>query len=77
MATSVLAQLSAAKDRIAELTPVAGMDWRETMQRLLTRMGFPDRRDPCGITLSCGAGAGFMATVPHERCVMPCGLNLF
>ena len=36
--TSLLAQLSAAKDRIAELTPVAGMDWRETMQRMLTRM---------------------------------------
>ena len=38
MVTSLLAQLSAAKDRIAELTPVAGMDWRETMQRMLTRM---------------------------------------
>jgi hypothetical protein len=36
--TSLLAQLSAAKDRIAELTPVAGTDWRETMQRMLTRM---------------------------------------
>ena len=32
--TSLLAQLSAAKDRIAELTPVAGTDWRETMQRM-------------------------------------------
>ena len=38
MVASLLAQLSAAKDRIAELTPVAGMDWRETMQRMLTRM---------------------------------------
>ena len=32
MVTSLLAQLSAAKDRIAELTPVAGMDWRETKE---------------------------------------------
>lgn len=43
MVTSLLAQLSAAKDRIAELTPVAGMDWRETMQRMLTRMEETDR----------------------------------
>lgn len=34
----LIAQLSAAKDQIAELTPVAGMDWRETMQRMLVRM---------------------------------------
>ena len=27
----LIAQLSAAKDQIAELTPVAGMDWRETI----------------------------------------------
>ena len=43
MVASLLAQLSAAKDRIAELTPVAGMDWRETMQRMLTRMEETDR----------------------------------
>ena len=43
MVTSLLAQLSAAKDRIAELTPVAGMDWREPMQRMLTRMEETDR----------------------------------
>ena len=46
MVTSLLAQLSAAKDRIAELTPVAGMDWRETMQRMLTRMEETDRWQP-------------------------------
>lgn len=38
LAVTLAAELSAAKDRIAELTPVDGMDWRETMQRMLTRM---------------------------------------
>ena len=52
MVASLLAQLSAAKDRIAELTPVAGMDWRETMQRMLTHGG--NRRLACDMRRGAG-----------------------
>jgi hypothetical protein len=62
MVTSLLAQLSAAKDRIAELTPVAGMDWREQTAglRYATRRG-PSCRwrmmPPGSLPPTCGAAA--------------------
>ena len=73
MVASLLAQLSAAKDRIAELTPVAGMDWRETMQRMLTRMeetdGWPAICDEARAVLSLANDATRSAAAWRGGCL--------
>ena len=48
-------ELSAAKDRIVELTPVAGMDWRE-----VTRVGSI-------VGLAEGTKAAMIAIVPEAK----------